>query len=56
MESFVPKKVIIEASLVEEADKLSDKAIEKKLLAYLEEFPPKLPWVKEIKKVNVKSV
>ena len=52
----MPKKVVIEASLVEEADNVSDKIIEKKILAYLEEYPSKLPWVKEIKKVSVKPV
>jgi len=49
----VPKKVFIEASLVEEADNLPDRTLEEKIRAYLEEYPPKLPWVKKIKKVAV---
>ena len=56
MASFVPKKVFIEASLVEEADNLPDEQIEKQVLAYLEKLPPKIPWVLKISKVAVASV
>jgi len=50
------KKVVIEASLVEEADEISNEEIERKILNYLEKYPPKFPWVKDVKKVSVKSV
>ncbi|MCW4018012.1 MAG: hypothetical protein NWF00_04950 [Candidatus Bathyarchaeota archaeon] len=50
------KRVLIEASLVEEAVNLPDETIEKKIHDYLEEYPPKIPWVKEIKRVTVKSL
>jgi len=52
----MPKKVVIEASLVEEADEISNEEIERKIFTYLEKYPPKLPWVKEVKKVTVKSI
>jgi DNA-binding protein YbaB len=49
-----PKKVSIKASLVEEADALSNKTLEKRILEALEEAPPKIPWVKEIEAVTVR--
>jgi len=52
----MPKKVVIEASLVEEADEMPDEEIERKIFTHLEKYPPKLPWVKEVKKVTVKSI
>ena len=55
LREFMPKKVIIEASLVEEADEMSNEEIERKISNYLEKYPPKFPWVKDIKKVSVKS-
>jgi hypothetical protein len=50
----MPKKVVIEASLVEEADEVSDVDIEGTILKELSSHPPKIPWMETIKKVNVK--
>ena len=50
----MPKKVVIEASLVEEADQVSDVDIEGTILKELSSHPPKIPWMETIKKVTVK--
>lgn len=51
----MPKKVVIEVSLVEEADEVPNEEVEGKIFEYLAEYPPKLPWLKEVEKVTVKS-
>ena len=51
----MPKKVVIEASLVGEADELSDEDIEGAILKCLSSHPPKIPWMETIKKVTVKT-
>jgi hypothetical protein len=50
---YVPKKLSIEASLVEEADMLSNSELEKRISAALEAFPVKIPWIKKFKKITV---
>jgi hypothetical protein len=49
----LPKKAIIEAQLVDDAEKISDKKLESDINDFLNKLPPKIPWVKTIKKVNV---
>ncbi len=51
----MPKKVVIEASLVVEADEISDEDIEGTILKDLNSHPPKIPWTETIKKVTVKT-
>lgn len=52
----MPKKVVIEASLVDEADEMLNEEIERKIFTYVQKYPPKLPWVKEVKKIIVESI
>ena len=51
----MPKKIVIEASLVEEADEVSDEDTEGTILKCRNSHPPKIPWMETIKKVTVKT-
>ena len=51
----MPKKVVIEASLVEEADEVPDEDLAGTILECLKSHPPKIPWMETVKKVTVKT-
>jgi len=51
----MPKKVVIEAFLVEEADEVLDERLAGKILECLKSHPPKIPWMETVKRVTVKS-
>jgi hypothetical protein len=47
------KIAIIVVILVPESSEASHSQIEKEIFEYLAEYPPKLPWCKEVEKVTV---
>ncbi len=51
----MPKTVIIEASLVGEADSISNEALTKQLLAAFNDYSLIIPWVGEILRATVKT-
>jgi len=55
MVKTLPKKALIIISLVEEANEVSDKDIQRELFECLEKYPPCLPFLKEIVAITVKS-
>ena len=50
------KIVIMEAILIDDAEHTSDGELEDTLLKYFQEYPPKFPWFKEVRKITVKSI
>jgi hypothetical protein len=48
------KTAVIEISLVKESADVLNVNLEKELQEYLEQFPSKLPWQDEVKKVVIK--
>ena len=52
----MPKKVVIEASLLEEADEVPDEDLAGTILKCLNSHPPKIPWIETAKKFTVKTV
>ena len=51
----MPKKVVIRVFLVEEADEVPNEDIENTILKCLNSHPPKIPWMKIVEKVTVKT-
>ena len=48
------KTAVIEISLVKESGEVLNAKLEKELLEYLDQYPAKLPWQNEVKKVEIK--
>lgn len=49
----MPKKAVIEISLVEESAEKSNEEVEKEILRELSRHPPMIPWMKKVKKITV---
>ncbi|KPV61919.1 MAG: hypothetical protein AOA66_1592 [Candidatus Bathyarchaeota archaeon BA2] len=52
----MPKRATIKISLVKEADEKANEEIEKQIFEYLREYPPKIPWLKNVEEVTVTEV
>jgi len=52
----MPKKAVVEISLVPESAEKSNEEIEKDILEELSKHPPVIPWLKKVEKVTVKKV